>query len=159
VTRWYRAAIAVLDQPMMPITVRRRVSSLRAAARRSVSDVLNTIGMSGLNWSRIDQPLFDRIVDTILGRMFGERGFAPEGQGGDEGIDYTVDDNTIIFQYKFFPDGANTSSRRRQIVKTLRAKAPNAALRSPVGITFSAVVPADSTERHQLEERERDRVP
>jgi hypothetical protein len=54
-----------------------------------VSDVLNPIGMSGLDWSRIDQPLFGRIVDTILGRMFGGRGFAPEGRGGDEGIDYT----------------------------------------------------------------------
>ena len=77
--------------------------------------------MSGLDWSRIDQPLFDRIVDTILGRMFGERGFAHEGRGGDEGIDYTVDDNAIIFQYKFFPDGANTSSRRRQIKRSFTA--------------------------------------
>jgi hypothetical protein len=91
------------------------------AARRSVPDVLNPISMSGLDWSRIDQPLFDHIVDTILGRMFGERGFAPEGRGGDEGIDYTVDDNTIIFQHKFFPDGTNTSSRRRQIKRSFTA--------------------------------------
>jgi hypothetical protein len=61
--------------------------------------------MSCLDWSRIDQPMFDRIVDTILGRIYGGRGFAPEGQVGDEGIDFTVDDTNIIFQYKFFADG------------------------------------------------------
>jgi hypothetical protein len=74
--------------------------------------------MTGLDWSRIDQPLFDRIVDTILGRIHGDRGFAPEGRGGDQGTDYTVDDNAVIYQYKFYPDGANTASRRRQIKRS-----------------------------------------
>ena len=74
--------------------------------------------MTGIDWARIDQPLFDRIVDTILGRIHGNRGHAPEGRGGDDGIDYTVDDNAIIYQYKFFPDGANTNARRRQIKRS-----------------------------------------
>jgi hypothetical protein len=65
----------------------------------------------------------DRIVDTILGRLHGDRGHAPEGRGGDGGIDYTVDDNAIIYQYKFFPDGANTSSRKRQIKRSFLASA------------------------------------
>jgi hypothetical protein len=80
-----------------------------------------TTHVSGLDWSRIDQPWFDRIVDTILGRIFGDRGFAPEGRGGDESIDYTVDDDAIIIQYKFLPDGTNTSSRRRQIKRSFTA--------------------------------------
>lgn len=71
--------------------------------------------MTGMDWTRIDEPLFVRIVDTILGRLYGDRGFAPEGRGGDQGIDYTVDNNDLIFQYKFYPDGANTASRRRHL--------------------------------------------
>lgn len=77
--------------------------------------------MTGLDWTRIDRPLFDRIVDTILGRIYGNRGFALDGRGGDEGVDYTVDNNKIIFQYKFFPDGSNTASRRRQIKQSFTA--------------------------------------
>jgi hypothetical protein len=74
--------------------------------------------LTGVDWTRIDRPLFDRIVDTILGRLHGDRGYAPEGRGGDGGIDYTLDDNEIIYQYKFFPDGANTNSRRRQLKRS-----------------------------------------
>jgi hypothetical protein len=69
--------------------------------------------MTGINWRQIDEPLFVRIVDAILDRIWGDRGVAPEGRGGDAGIDYRVDGTRIIYQYKFYPDGANTASRRR----------------------------------------------
>jgi hypothetical protein len=71
--------------------------------------------MTGINWRQIDEPLFVRIVDAILDRIWGDRGVAPEGRGGDAGIDYRVDGTRIIYQYKFYPDGANTASRRRHI--------------------------------------------
>jgi hypothetical protein len=74
--------------------------------------------VTGMDWGRIDRDLFDRIVDTILGRLHGDRGHAPEGRGGDDGIDYTIDGNDIIYQYKFFPDGQNTAARRRQIKRS-----------------------------------------
>ena len=77
--------------------------------------------MTGINWRLISEPEFTRIVDTLLGRKYGARGHAPEGRGGDSGIDFTVDNNKIIFQYKFYPDGSNTASRRRQIRRSFEA--------------------------------------
>jgi hypothetical protein len=71
--------------------------------------------MTGINWRQIDEPLFVRIVDAILDRIWGDWGVAPEGRGGDAGIDYRVDGTRIIYQYKFYPDGGNTASRRRHI--------------------------------------------
>lgn len=71
--------------------------------------------MTGMAWDKINQPLFDRIVDTILDRLYPGRGHAVEGRGGDEGVDYQIDNKETIFQYKYFPDGANTASRKRQI--------------------------------------------
>jgi hypothetical protein len=93
------------NTPVLPFQIR----PARRAKRHAVT---------GMDWAQIDQPLFDRIVDTILGRLHGDHGHAPEGRGGDEGIDYVVGDNEIVYQYKFYPDGANTASRRRQIKRS-----------------------------------------
>lgn len=76
--------------------------------------------MHGLDWADIGRPTFDRVVDAILDREFGARGHAVEGRGGDEGIDYSVDDDRIVFQYKYFVDGFNSraTSRRQQIKRS-----------------------------------------
>lgn len=75
--------------------------------------------MSGIDWQTIGQTEFDRIVDTLLAHEYGPRGHTVDGRGGDAGIDYTVDDNAIIFQYKYFSNGISASrSRRGQIQKS-----------------------------------------
>jgi hypothetical protein len=75
-----------------------------------------------IQWTRLNQPWFDRIVETLLLRKF--RGVAAvdivDGRGGDEGIDVAVtypDDTVVIYQLKYFPEGmsGNFSGRRRQV--------------------------------------------
>jgi hypothetical protein len=78
--------------------------------------------MSGVNWHTVGRDKFDDIVDILLGREFGARGHPVDGRGGDEGIDYTVDDDKRIFQYKYFPEGfPSTGTRRKQITRSFRA--------------------------------------
>jgi hypothetical protein len=78
-------------------------------------------GMSGVNWHTVGHEKFEYIVDILLSREFETRGHAPDGRGGDGGRDYTVDDDKIIFQYKYFPDGFRPgSSRRRQIASSFK---------------------------------------
>ncbi len=76
--------------------------------------------MHGLDWAHIGRETFDRVVDAILDREFGARGHAVDGRGGDEGIDYLVDDGRLVFQYKYFSDGFNSraTSRRKQITRS-----------------------------------------
>lgn len=77
--------------------------------------------MSGINWRASTRETFEKIVEILLGREFGLRGHAVNGRGGDEGIDYDVDDAKIIFQLKFFPDGFPTSgTRRTQISRSFK---------------------------------------
>jgi hypothetical protein len=75
-----------------------------------------------IQWTRLNQLWFDRIVETLLLRKY--RGVATvnvvDGRGGDEGIDVSVthpDDTVVIYQLKYFPEGmsGNFSSRRRQV--------------------------------------------
>lgn len=70
--------------------------------------------MSGIKWRASTKETFDKIVEILLRREFGLRGHAVNGRGGDEGIDYDVDDAKIIFQFKFFPDGFPASGTRRK---------------------------------------------
>jgi hypothetical protein len=76
--------------------------------------------MGGIDWSTVGRQTFDQIADTLLAREFGTRGYAVDGRGGDGGIDYAADDDKIIFQYKYFPDGFTTRSRRTQIQRSFK---------------------------------------
>jgi hypothetical protein len=76
--------------------------------------------MGGIDWSTVGRQTFDQIADTLLAREFGTRGYAVDGRGGDEGIDYTANDAKIIFQYKYFPDGFTIRSRRTQIQRSFK---------------------------------------
>jgi hypothetical protein len=77
--------------------------------------------VSGVDWRAVGRDTFNDIVDILLSREFGTRGHAVNGRGGDEGIDYDVDDSKIIFQYKYFCDGfPGSSSRRTQIKRSFK---------------------------------------
>jgi hypothetical protein len=77
--------------------------------------------VSGVDWQGVGRDTFNEIVDILLAREFGNRGHAVNGRGGDEGIDYDVDDSRIIFQYKYFCDGfPGNSSRRTQIKRSFK---------------------------------------
>jgi hypothetical protein len=78
-------------------------------------------GVSGVDWRALGRDTFNDIVDILLSREYRTRGHAVNGRGGDEGIDYDVDDSKIIFQYKFFCDGfPGNSSRRTQTKRSFK---------------------------------------
>lgn len=77
-----------------------------------------------VDWDRVGQADFDRIVEALLYREY--PGItAINGRGGDQGRDLIHDHDGIltIYQLKYFPGGfpADNRSRRRQIVGSFRA--------------------------------------
>jgi hypothetical protein len=77
--------------------------------------------VKGIEWAALGDETHRDMVDIFLGREFGLRGFAVNGRGGDEGIDYNVDDGKIIFEYKFYWNGISISqSRKKQIQKSFK---------------------------------------
>lgn len=95
----------------------------------SVDEVLNSLALAGApifadqmrTPGDMEEPHFARVVDALLNRIHDGHGHSPEGRGGDRGIDYSVDDNRIIYQYKFFPDGKIESSQIRQITGSFKS--------------------------------------
>lgn len=79
-----------------------------------------------IEWDRIGQPAFDRLVEALLHRMFDDSGqvVAVNGRGGDGGIDVQVtgDAGLQIFQLKYHPDGfpGSLKGRRAAIKKSFR---------------------------------------
>lgn len=85
-----------------------------------------------INWSRIEQEKFERIVDVLLRRAYGEDDHVvydeadqmifPDGRGGDGGRDAVLigAGRHLIFQLKYFLEGFPSAnpSRRRQITKS-----------------------------------------
>ena len=76
------------------------------------------------------QERFEDLCKQILRLEFGDNVFGVDGRGGDEGTDSfigTILQQTVIFQFKFFPAQFN-NSRRTKIIKSLKnsyAKNPN----------------------------------
>lgn len=76
-----------------------------------------------IEWDRIGQPGFDRIVEALVHRMYDASASveAVNGRGGDAGIDIKVTSGSRvrIFQLKYYPDGFPTGSYkgRRPSVK------------------------------------------
>lgn len=82
-----------------------------------------------IDWDRVGQERFDRIVDLLLHRRYASDldrdGVAFNGQGGDQGRDFMVKrGETIetIYQYKYFPEGFSGGfvTRRKQIKKSFK---------------------------------------
>jgi hypothetical protein len=85
-----------------------------------------------VDWARLDRSEFERIVNVLITRDGDARGFisiAPDGRGGDAGIDIELRDPVSgrivhIYQLKHFPEGFSSGwaqSRRKQIRKSLRS--------------------------------------
>ncbi|MFD8916077.1 hypothetical protein [Streptomyces sp. NPDC059575] len=78
-----------------------------------------------VEWDRVGQPGFDRIVESLVQRRYDEtaRVEAVSGRGGDGGIDIKVTQGSRlrIFQLKYYPDGfpaAGFKGRRPSIRKS-----------------------------------------
>lgn len=70
------------------------------------------------DWTKTDRAGFEQAVELLLERKHetAEITFAPDGRGGDEGIDFLVEDKrtVTIYQLKYYPDGFKTSTRSRK---------------------------------------------
>ncbi|MFC6715650.1 hypothetical protein [Branchiibius cervicis] len=86
--------------------------------------------MDRVNWRRMEENDFNRLVEDLLVREFtgdGRVAHAIDGRGGDGGIDVEVrvkrtNQLLRVFQLKHFPEGfsgGHADSRRRQIKKSL----------------------------------------
>ncbi|WP_030154516.1 hypothetical protein [Glycomyces sp. NRRL B-16210] len=88
-----------------------------------------------IEWDRVGQEQFDRIVDLLLHRRYSSdpdrEGVPFSGQGGDQGRDFLVKRGEVvetIYQYKYFPEGFSGGfvKRRSQIKESFtRAMAHN----------------------------------
>lgn len=70
-----------------------------------------------VDWIRLGQPDFDRVVEALIRHRFGERVRAVNGRGGDEGIDIEVvlnEGGLWIIQLKYFPEGFSSQWRNRR---------------------------------------------
>ncbi|MGW5136218.1 hypothetical protein [Streptomyces sp. NPDC004135] len=75
-----------------------------------------------VEWDRVGQPGFDRIVEALVHRVYDAtaRVEAVNGRGGDDGVDIKVTHGSRvrIFQLKYYPDGFPTTAykgRRKSI--------------------------------------------
>ncbi|MFI6774235.1 hypothetical protein [Nocardia sp. NPDC050412] len=101
-----------------------------------------------VDWSTIGNAKFDTIVETLLARRW--RGIAdfiaPDGRGGDSGIDIEVRQGSRrrVYQLKYFPDGFSgdrKSTRQRQIRQSFR----RALQLDPAPSEWTLVVPVKLT--------------
>jgi hypothetical protein len=86
-----------------------------------------------IDWERLGQPRFDRVVEVLAYRRFEGSVRAVNGRGGDGGIDIEIveDDGRLwILQLKYFPEGfsGGFTPRRGQIKSSFDAAVRN---RSP----------------------------
>jgi hypothetical protein len=83
-----------------------------------------------IDWDRLDQPRFDRIVEVLVYRRFQGKVRAVNGRGGDGGIDIEIIDDEgrlWILQLKYFPEGfsGGFTPRRQQIKASLDSAVNN----------------------------------
>ena len=79
--------------------------------------------MAAIEWDRLTQPQFDRIVEALMLKEnadLHDDAFAVNGRGGDRGIDISIrrGGHLAIYQLKYFPEGFSggfAKSRREQI--------------------------------------------
>ncbi|MFI1415678.1 hypothetical protein ACH4Y0_38040 [Streptomyces sp. NPDC020707] len=85
-----------------------------------------------VEWERVGQPGFDRIVEAVVRRVYDAtaRLEAVNGRGGDDGIDIkaTHDSRVRVFQLKYYPDGFPTTAHkgRRTSIRQSFARAMRA---------------------------------
>ncbi|MFE3830220.1 hypothetical protein [Streptomyces sp. NPDC059092] len=82
-----------------------------------------------VEWDRVGQPGFDRIVEAVVHRVYDAtaRVEAVNGRGGDDGIDIKVthDSRVRVFQLKYYPGGFPTTAHkgRRKSIRQSFARA------------------------------------
>jgi Restriction endonuclease len=80
-----------------------------------------------VDWARLDQPTFDRIVEALMRHRFGDKVRAVNGRGGDGGIDIEItlgNGRLWILELKFYPDGfSSVHAKRHQEIKKSFEKA------------------------------------
>ena len=96
-------------------------------------------------WESTSRDEFDKAVELLLERKHekARTTFAPDGRGGDGGIDFFAQERTLtIYQLKHYPDGlkSSTASRKRAIKDSFDKAVSNHAPR-----TWVLVVPAKLT--------------
>lgn len=79
-----------------------------------------------IQWDKLEQKWFDRIVETLLMRKFQSIAQVTllDGRGGDGGVDASVafpDGRTAIYQLKYYPEGMSGGhrGRRNEVKKSL----------------------------------------
>ncbi|MGN9796215.1 hypothetical protein ACTMTU_34720 [Streptomyces sp. OZ13] len=78
-----------------------------------------------IEWERIGQPQFDRIIEALVHRLYeatAEVAHPVNGRGGDGGIDFNVrqGERLRIFQLKYYPDSLEGRGRRASIKKSFK---------------------------------------
>ena len=60
-----------------------------------------------IDWDGLGQQRFDRVVEALVSRRFGDSVRAVNGRGGDDGIDIEIagEGRLQIQQLKYFPEG------------------------------------------------------
>ncbi|WP_405764651.1 hypothetical protein OHU34_03620 [Streptomyces sp. NBC_00080] len=102
-----------------------------------------------VEWERIGQPGFDRIVEAVVHRVYdaAARVEAVNGRGGDNGIDIkvTLGSRVRVFQLKYYPDGFPTTSHkgRRGSIRESFARAMRGAPQEWVLVVPCVLTPAE----------------
>jgi hypothetical protein len=81
-----------------------------------------------IDWDGLGQQRFDRVVEALVSRRFGDSVRAVNGRGGDDGIDIEIagEGRLQIQQLKYFPEGFSggfSGTRRQQIRKSFEKAA------------------------------------
>jgi hypothetical protein len=134
----------------------------RRGPRQTASVTMRRSRHPALDWDTIGQPLFDRIIEALVQRIYGEDwDVRPiDGSGGDGGIDIeclnTKSATRHVCQLKYFPEGfsGKHGKRRQQIersFKSLEEKPDKWILVAPCsadqgGYTFLKKLIGDTTE-------------
>lgn len=109
-----------------------------------------------VEWDRIGQPRFDRIVEAVVHRVYdaAARVEAVNGRGGDDGIDIKVTHGSrlVIFQLKYYPDGFPTTAHRgrRKSIKESFARAMRSGPQEWVLVVPCVLTPSERAFVHSL---------
>ncbi|WP_433573606.1 hypothetical protein [Streptomyces sp. CA-251247] len=75
-----------------------------------------------IEWDRIGQPKFDRIIEALIQRLYDATAevVPVNGRGGDRGKDIEVRQRgrLRIYQLKYYPDGLTGRGRRTSVKKS-----------------------------------------
>jgi hypothetical protein len=112
--------------------------------------------MSAIKWAFLDEQTFNRLVEALLVAEYstdGIRVMAPDGRGGDGGIDVGLyvertSQFTQIYQLKYFPEGFSggfSKTRRKQIKESLET-----AIKAHNPPVWTLITPKNATVKERM---------